>query len=564
MDWTDWPEIAVTAPLDPGVRLSALLLLLSTERHQPGQARPQGLYDSEVLNRLRRRRLPWTADTARLALLAVQGDRSFDGQRVGVALWGAEQVCRAGMANVALVNSLENLRHWLTTHNLGIWQMPEARSGVERVLSLVTPPDVMDLSLIRSGDAWGEPARAAASSVSAQDAAPLIRLLGELGQRKPSQTWRKGILAACASPNARDLLRVWLDLAASTDIVEPDENAQIGFAGAMLFAHGNDHLVRAAVLAVAELPEEEWAADQLGILARRGAATSGGSGMTGALALKVASAAVDALAIRDTSRDRAVLEELFEDLTRRDLVKRVGTYLGKGAKTAVRDEQLRRTKAADVRRKADPEPQELRRKLSALGRQHFAPLLRKHGFVGSGRNLRRYHNDRVDVVTLGSWNGTFSIEYGTRFDAGHPADVPWNVERTKLTEVGLDIRHAEQCGVSPTELERMQSRFEHVIVPFLDSLGRYELVLSYVEHSTGAPSESRRIAGHPCPSTDGWLGLLALSTGDKERAVTLLSSRVAFEQKRAAELPGQPHPVLDLYSAKLQEARHRDNRPNQL
>jgi hypothetical protein len=533
LDWTDWPELTLTEPLTPGIRLSALLLLLSTDTPREMRAGSRHAMDdpgSPVIERLRHRRLPWDAATACTALRAVLGLRRFDGQRVGVALRGAEQVCSSGQTDAALMTALVDLRSWLEHQPLHIWHVPEARTHVRRVLAMATPPDVLDLSLLHDGDAWAGPAREAARSARADDIAAMVRQLGELGPRRPSLAWRQAVADAAAPRAARDLLHRWLRLAADTDVVPPDEHAVLGFSGGMLFAHGNDDLVRAAVLATEELREEPWVPEVLGILARRGAAVSGVPGMPLALALKVAGAAVDTLAARGTRADREVLEQLLEDLTRRDLVRRVGAHLGREDEADRREEQLRRTKAAAVRRKADPAPRQARAALDVLVRRHLAPALRQHGFTGSGRTLRRLQTDRVDAVAIRSGGPRFRVTYGTRFDASHPADEPYPVERKKIADSDLDIRHIEDVGVSEVDLNLFAVRLSSVIIPFLDGLGRYELVLSYVEHGTGSPPGSKQLEGHLCPATSGFLGLLALEAGDRHKAIEFLTGRLDFEQ----------------------------------
>jgi hypothetical protein len=73
-------------------------------------------------------------------------------------------------------------------------------------------------------------------------------------------------------------------------------------------------VVRAAVWTTSCLPHESWPAPLLGVLARRGAAHNGLAHFPEALALKVSTAAVDALAdafaMRRGAEDMVVLGEL--------------------------------------------------------------------------------------------------------------------------------------------------------------------------------------------------------------------------------------------------------------
>jgi hypothetical protein len=455
----------------------------------------------------------------------------FDDRRVGVALRGAQQVCAAGAADAALLDALEGMARWLEGVGTHRWKVPEMRLLTRQVLVAAMPPDLLDLSLVRDGDAWAAPARAAADAAPPEEVGPLVRLLGDLGSRSPSKTWRASVAAALDEPEARTLLRRWLELAAQAPAVAPDETAAVGFSGAMLFCHGNDELVRAAVLATGAV-DEPWVPGVLGVLARRGAATSGVPGMTASLCLKVAGAAVDTLAARGTPADRSVLDELLEDLSRRDLVRRVGAALGREEQAARRDEELRRTKAAAVRAKADPAPRQARAAVDARLRAHLAPILRELGFRGSGRTFRRAHDDRVDVVTFSSGDAGLSVAYGTRFDAAHPSDEPWPVPRDKVLGHDLDFRLFEELESSDEALARFAGRLRDVVVPFLDSLGRYELVLALGEHGAGRPHGAVPLEGVRSPATSGVLGLLALSAGDLPTAVEHLGRRLRFEESR--------------------------------
>ena len=535
MGWDGWPETAASVTLDPRARLAALLLLLATPEDRPERADgdPAG-HDQTVgvIDRLRRRTLPWTAATARLAVTTVMTGAVFDDQRVAVALRGAETVCAAGAADVGLVDALEEGAVWLDDLPVERWRVPEMRLYLRRVLAAAAPPELLDLSVIRHGDGWGEQARAAARAANADEIAPLVRLLGQLGARKPSQLWLRSAQEALGPMAAVELLRSWLELAAWTDVVPPDET--VAFSGGMLFAPGNDDVVRAAVLAASLLPTQPWVPDVLGVLARRGAATSGEPGMTASLALKVAGAAIDTLATRGTPDDQRVLEDLLDDVSRRDLVKRIGAALGQEGRASERDQALRRDKAAAVRRKADPAPRHERASVDVLLRRHVGPELRRQGFKGSGRTWRRIHDDRVDVVAFGSSGTDVQFGYGTRFDAVHPAGEPFPVERAMVRDFHLDVRLSEGTSATAAELDRCAERLRAVIVPFLDTLGRYEFARDYFEDNRGVPAGATAMENPGSPDADGKLGMLAAAAGDKETAVACLTRRLAAAESWAA------------------------------
>lgn len=532
--WDGWPEVAASALSDDRARLSALLLLLAAPEPRSGARRTDlGLNArmDRVIDRLRRRRLPWDRATARVAVDAVMSRGDFDDRRVGVALAGAQVVCSAGGADVGLLGALEACASWLDELSPERWRVVEMRSTVRRALAAAAPPDLLDLSLIGGGDGWGEPAREAARARAASEIAPLVRRLGELGPRKPTQRWLRGTADALRPTGAADLLRRWLELAAFTDAVPPDET--VSFSGGMLFTRGNEDVVRAAVIATRLLPTHPWIPEVLGVLARRGAATSGQPGMTASLSLKVASAAIDTLAVRQTPEDRKVLEHLLEDLSRRDLVKRVGDALGQEALAAERDEALRREKAAAVRRKADPAPRQTRAAVDILLRRHLAPALRRNGYKGSGRTWRRFHDDRVDVIALGSSEDRLHLSYGVRFDAAHPSDEPHQVDRAKPYDYHLDVRISETWSTTGSELDRCAQHLASTVMPFLDTFARYELARSYLEHGVGTPAGAMSLNNPDSPASWGVLGLLAAAAGDRHAAVEYLSRRLAAEESWA-------------------------------
>lgn len=529
LHWTDWPACATTGGLGDRAVLATLILLLSERQVRPRftvEILPWGPPEPSVIDRLRKRRLPWDAATARLALDVAMAGTGFDDTGVTIALRGAEAVCAAGAADVALLDLLDRCRRWLDDLSGDLWAVPETRRLVRRVIAAAAPPDLLDLSLVVDGDGWGAPARAAASAADPDAARRLVRRLGELGARKPSQRWLSECADILRDPAAAILLRRWLELAADAPIVEADET--LAFAGGMLFAPGNDDLVRAAVLATGVLAAETWVPPILGVLARRGAASSYLPAMTAALALKVASAAVGTLAARGTPGDRAVLEELLEDLSRRDLVRRVGVALGRQDEAARRNDEIRRAKAVAVRSKADPRPRHDRATADVLIRRHVLPVLRATGFVGRGRTWRRFHPDRVDVVGIGSSGSEVSVGYGTWFDAVHPEGELYPVPRGEVRHGQLDVTLSFTGRASDRSLAPCARTLAEDVVPFLDGLGRYEGVRAYLESGAGVPSGSMAMDNPGSPMVLGVLGLLARAAGDDDTAVGCLTQRLAF------------------------------------
>ncbi|WP_110182859.1 DUF4304 domain-containing protein [Nocardioides solisilvae] len=535
--WDAWPEVAATAGWTSRDRLAALLLLLSVPEHvvhrpDVGDDVNQvlGTAADGVIDRLRRGALPWDAATVRLGLAAVSR-RTFDDRGAGVVLAAAQEVGAAGGADAAMVDALRRFDAWLhaVPHRHGLHA---ARRAAARALSATTPPDLLDLSLVQPGDGWGPLAREAARVAPVEAVGPLVRALGGLGHRSPSQRWLREVGAALAVAEARGLLRAWLEEAAVTEpgrATDRDDGET-----QRLLAPGNEDVVRAAVLATRTLPdEEEWVPRVLGFLARRGAAPSG-PGATTALALKVAGAAVDTLVVRGGAGEVAVLTELFQDLTRRDLVRKVGAALAARREAEVtpaavgcRDDELRRSKAAQVRRRADPAPARARAAVDALLRSHLLPTLRAAGFEGGGRTWRRPHDDRVDLVHLGSSRDALSLVYGVRFDAAHPSDRPRGVDRSRILAHHLDVSLDERWTAAPDDLDRCADHLRRRVLPFLDTFAVHALAQDHLLTGAGTPPGARQRGAPGGPARRAVVGLLALEARDRTSAVEHLAAQVA-------------------------------------
>jgi hypothetical protein len=338
MGWEGWPAITVDRRLAPEDRLSALLLLLATSDMDGERGVSMTWIDPAApeldwLGRARepwttvaRLRFPWTAPTATIALEAVAGG-SYDDRRVAIALRGASQVCSAGLVDTALVQALDTITAHLDASGDHEWRIVELRNQARRVTASATHPEILDLSLLADGDAWVGPAREVALSLPADDIAPMVRLLGDLGPRRPAQRWWRSVDEALVPTPARQLLRRWLELAAATAVVPEWPGSKVGYCAGALFVGTNVDVVRAAVLTTSRLQDEAWPTDLLADLARRGSAHNGMAGIPEALALKVASAAVDALVLRANEVDHAALAGLLTDLHRRDLIRRINAAL---------------------------------------------------------------------------------------------------------------------------------------------------------------------------------------------------------------------------------------------
>ena len=342
LDWDAWPEVAADPRLTPQERLSAVLVLLAThERDGSVPGAPiamitsanwdEAVYDGlgrarQPWQQLSRSRLPWTPATATTAVRTVTTNSAHDERRIALALNGARQVCAAGEADAALLDAVRDCRVRLDREGDEQFDVKHLRALARRVIASATPPELLDLSLLVDGDAWAGPAREVARSLPNDGVAPLVRLLSDLGPRKPSRKWFDAVDEALHPQPARHLLRSWLELAANADIGPQPPGSCLDDVPGTLFVGTNAEVVRATVWATVVMPDE-WPVPILGALARRGSAHNGLPGFPDALALKAAGASVDALIARGTDADRRELVDLREDLRRRDLLRKVESAL---------------------------------------------------------------------------------------------------------------------------------------------------------------------------------------------------------------------------------------------
>ncbi|GAB3993436.1 hypothetical protein [Nocardioides marmoraquaticus] len=537
-----WPDVLGDSRLSGEARLSGVLVLLEeSQQNVPitfnivEVGREDHTLDvwgrpREPWVQLSRVALPWTAATATLALTLVQQGFGADERATALALRGAKQVCDHGEADAALLHAL---RRYVTETRLDVVEGQEQRDLHElalRALAASTPPDLLDLSLVADGDRWGTRARDAARDLPASDIAPLVRLLGDLGRRRPSQRWLRQVADALRPDAAIALLETWVRLAAEADVV----SLYPGFAPSdvgvtamgTLFRGTNADIVRAAALATTTIPDASWPPRLLGELALRGSAHNGLAGFTEALALKVASASVDALVTRDTAEDRRVLATLLGDLHRKDLVRKVGAALGRDSEAAARTEAIHQAKTKEIRRKASRATEKARAAMDSHLREHLGNPLRAAGLRGGPRTWHRRHTDREDRVTISVSTGWVPdddglttgvgvhLSYGTRFATAHPGDHP-DDEVSGHKSLDVEMHHVLDGDTSPDRLRHLATLITQTAVPFLDTLGQYAVARDVLERDQGIPQDAEPFMG-PAPNQmrSESLGLLALASGD--------------------------------------------------
>ena len=401
--WAAWPQAVLDPRLDPEVRLSAVLVLLAGtgDDHAPEDdviVRVVGEEDPglDLMGRHRtpweqlpHLRLPWTAPTATTAVESVSGGWSYDDRRVTLALRGAGQVCAAGHADAALLDALAACTAFLDVVGDEQYRIKDLRSHVRRVVASASHPELLDLSLLVDGDSWAGPAREAARAAPAEAVAPLVRLLGCLGPGKPSARWLREVEATLRTPAARAVLKSWIVLAAEAEVVPEWPGGDLADCPGTLFVHTNTDVVRAAAWATSRLTDEDWPLQALETLARRGAGHNGLAGFPQALSLKVATAAVEVLIARGGAPEQRVLGTLLQDLTRRELLRKIGKALDRQEEVKAREVELVAERAREQRRRANLTTPKARSAMDSLLRAHFGPTLRERGFTGGPRTWRR-------------------------------------------------------------------------------------------------------------------------------------------------------------------------------
>ncbi|MEV4738037.1 MULTISPECIES: DUF4304 domain-containing protein [unclassified Microbacterium] len=515
--WEGWPAEALNTQLTGRHRLAALLLVMD-ESPALVNGWPFRSVEDTIVRTFPRKKLPWDEASA---VFALEAALTIDCMNYvcGPALRGAQVAMDAGARGPALFDVLTRCAAHLTGLGQSRWGVDADRRLAERLLAAFMPRGLLDLSAVRDGDGWAEPAREAARATPHEAAETLVLTLSDLGHKSLSQTWQKRVQAALAPDGARGMVATWLRIAADVDEVRDPADGQV-----RLFVAGNDDVVRAAALTARWLTEEEMPAALLGVLVRRGAATRPPG--TESLALRVASAGIDSLVARDGDADRAELKLLLEDITRRDLVKKIGAALGAEGVAVARDRDalIAKEKARVVRAKSDPLPRLLRADVDRELREHLDDTMRALGFRKDGRTWRRDRGNRIDVVNFSSSGPWVAVQYGVYWTALHPEDGPrhaYDVSRLKAHD--LDILIVEQgWEAEEDDLVELAVRMRRMISPFLDACGSRRFLVGLWTAGTGIPLSARGsgdlwLNRKPFPHEVA-LGALALAEDDPAAA----------------------------------------------
>jgi len=399
----------------------------------------------EVLDALKRRRLPFTGEDVELLLdlgtTTMRPDRilgrSYEALSFGLAAAGHLLDREPGSPPVfaALGRAGPVLDDLKLSNNGG-----PLRRRIRALVSEQSPGGLLDLSVLDTADAWAEPAKEALRRHAAgwDDAQQLVALLSRATGTRPTKAWRRRSAELAAYGGYGTVMRELLEPLLSLELVP----SGAPWPPAWLVAPPNEPFVRGAAWATVDV-HEPWVVGLLGRLALRGAAPSPHPKVTTALCHAAASGAIEALAEIGTPAAHAELRTLLGEMRRRDLLKRVAAVLGEPLEaTLARDDRVRREKRRLVQVTADPEPKERQRAAAQFARNELAPTLREAGFDdASGRTFWRHLDDRVERLHAKAHRGGLTLELGIWFRfVPRPYSVPEHDGRERPGELACDLR----------------------------------------------------------------------------------------------------------------------------
>lgn len=400
----------------------------------------------EVLDALKRRRLPFTGEDVELLLdlgtTTMRPDRilgrSYETLSFGLAAAGHLLEREPGSPPVfAALGRAGPVLDGLALSNQG----GRLRRRIRSLVAAQSPGGLLDLSVVDTRDAWAEPASEALRRHAAEwpEAQQLVALLSHATGSRPTKAWRRRSAELAASYSGYGaLVRELLEPLLAIELV----SSGVSWPPAWLVAPANEPFVRGAAWTAADV-DEPWVVGLLGRLALRGAAPSPHPKVTTALCHAVASGAIEALATIGSASAHAELRMLLGEMRRRDLLKRVATVLGEPLEaTLARDDRVRREKRRLVHATADPEPKQRRRAAAAFVRRELAPTLRDAGFDDSaGRTFWRRLDDRVEMLHAKAHAGGLTLELGIWFRfIPRPYAVPEHDGRERPGDLFCDLR----------------------------------------------------------------------------------------------------------------------------
>ncbi len=412
------------------VGVSAAAAAVERRRLQEVAAREDGtvrvesadVFPAQVLETLKRRRLPYEAEDVELLLdlgaSTMRPDRvlarSFETLSFGVA--AARHLLGTEPGAPTVIAALERAASAVDELGSGVNGNAESvRRRIRTLLAANVPGGLLDLSIVDSRDGWAERASEAlrGESETWSGTQELLALLAAATPPRPTKAWRRTSARLAAShAGYGDLLFRLLTPLLTIELT----SSGVPWPPMWLLAPQNEVLARGAAWATADV-DEPWVTALLGRLALRCAAPSPLPTVTTSLSQAVASGAVEALASIGTGPARAELRTLLGEIRRRDLLKRIAAILGEPAdETLARDERVRREKRRAVRQNVDPAAKERKRAAAAFVRSDLAPALRRAGFDDSaGRTFWRSLGDRIELLHCKAHSEGLTLELGIWF-----------------------------------------------------------------------------------------------------------------------------------------------------
>ena len=459
-DLRAWPGGTELLALDPDLLVSVALVTTAGLRAWPGAP---GEYAAEhavdsllgrvLIGALRPRSLPWQAgDVALLLRASVAG---FDQTAVMYALGVAKRLLARRPGEPDVYDALLEVEQVLVEVPQSVHQVPELRQRTRTLIATQAPGRLLDASPIALVDGWGDGARGSFETAVAAEPGlvELLPRLGEVRTLRPTITWQRAVRelvagSAVAAALLHDLLAPLVDLQL-TEARGQGPHDHDWEASTWLVSPGNAVLLRGAALATVYVDDPDRMAPLLGHLVLRGASRHPQPFVTVAQCAPLASGALEALVIRHEGGEAAATDQLrllAEDLTRRDLLKRVHAALGTDPEVVrALDAAVAEAKRRETARKANPLPKRQRADLTRLVRAEVAPLLRTAGFdAARGMSFCRTLPDHQALVTIGLNGGPAEVLVGLRRGAFPPGEVP---HLAHLDQIGCLVGGAGRGGV---------------------------------------------------------------------------------------------------------------------
>jgi hypothetical protein len=372
-------------------------------------------WPAELVRALVRRKIAWDPESAALALRLVAAT-DFDDERIQLVLQAADHIVDVRPGDAAVMDGLDRLNERVLATSAERYRVPEMRARVIASISRHSPPDLLDLSAIAETDTWGPGARALlqAAAMDEIDVRSLLRCLTVASSATaPTARWLAATEPVVASVGTRDVVEKLVRL-----LVDLDLDDQRTFV-----ATGNDSVARAAIWALGQGDVAPTDIDLLQSVASRCSRTNGKPYVTEALCRKAVGAAITVLdQLRQDEGSHApaagrALTELWSDVDRGDVLKRIGRALGRSDdEIAERMVEAKRSKSVAKSARINPQPGDRSKTLTEVIDEDLAARLRRQGFDDrSRRTFRRHHPNHSDVVAISIAAGEIRLGFGVGF-----------------------------------------------------------------------------------------------------------------------------------------------------